>query len=477
MFKRLTPLLLLALAGCVSMSEKDKPENLSGPVSIEASIDVALVSEEFSEGSFPKEEWWHDFESPALTELIETALRESPSLHAIERRIDLSRQEAKIAQSKLYPSLFFNAEDTIFYLSKNGLNHLLNPTLPLHGYQIDLSLAFQYEFDFWGKYRNLFRATLGQLKAEEAEFAEAKLILSSSLAQSYLALLISYSKQELYTELVSVRKEVLELQNLQVEGDLASKLPSLKDTENLKEAEQLLLGIKEQIAVERHLINILAGRSPDVEFSVDRTLLPKVSLPKNLSAALLARRPDLMAQIWRVEALAHQVNAAKADFFPNINLAALAGLTSTAFSSLFQSSSKAGQIAPALSLPIFTGGSIRANLKSKKALFDEAVFKYNEKILQSAQEVSDLLVHLETAFLQKKLQEVSVANAEERFDLTALRVEGGLDPEFAPLEIREDVIAERLKDFSLLYSEYAFTIKLIKALGGGYEETLPLEKP
>jgi NodT family efflux transporter outer membrane factor (OMF) lipoprotein len=476
-FQKLAPVFLVVLSGCLSMSEKEKTENLSGPVSIAESVKNALASGDFEEGHFPKENWWRGFQSESLTDLIETALKQNPSLLAIESRIEVARQEARVAKSKLFPSLFFNADDNLFYLSKNSVLHLLNPDLPLHAYQVDLSLAFQYEFDFWGKYRNQFKSTLGQLKAEEAEFSEAKLILSSSLAQSYFSLLVSYNKKELYEELCSIRRKVLELQNMKMDGQLSSKIPSFKDDERLKKAEQELLDIDAQIEVERHLINILSGRSPDSPFGIDSAFLPTVSLPKELSANLLARRPDLMAQIWRVEALAHQVSAAKADFFPNINLAALGGFTSTAFSSLFNAGSQTGAILPALNLPIFTGGSIRANLRSKKALFDEAVFTYNEKVLQSVQEVADLLVYLQNTFSQKQLQNRVVEDANARFHLISLKNIGGLDSMLTPLTIKEEVIEEQLKNLSILYNEYAFTVKLIKALGGGFEEPLPLEKP
>ena len=172
---------LLFLSGCLSMSEKEKTQNLIAPPSLSKSTESGFDSGIFSQGLFPKEAWWEDFNSPILTALIEESFQQSPSLKSVESRIDQAKQKVTMTKSKLFPTLFFNADDNWRYLSENGFTHLLNPDLSLKGYQVDLSLAFQYEFDFWGKYRNIFRSALGELKVKEAEFAEAKLILATSL--------------------------------------------------------------------------------------------------------------------------------------------------------------------------------------------------------------------------------------------------------------------------------------------------------
>lgn len=468
----------LLFSGCLSMSQKEKAEHLQGPQDLGKSIHTGLESGVFAQGCWPKEAWWEDFHSEVLNDWIREGFLHNPSLQSVQSRIDAAKQKAKVTESKLFPFLFFNADDNVAYFSKNGLTHAFNPSLPIHGYQVDLSLAFEYEFDFWGKNRNLFKSSIGELKAQEAEFAQAKLILATSLSQSYFALLINYQKKNLYQELCKIREHKLRLQNKLLSSALSSKLTPLLDDEYVQEAKQSLLFIEDEICVQTHLINILLGKSPDADLPLDslrKTSLKRAFLPDHLSADLLARRPDLMAQIWRVEALAHQVSAAKADFFPNINLTALAGLESLSFSNLFSLASKVGSITPALHLPIFTSGAIRANMREKKALFDEAIFQYNQLILTSAQEVSDLISNIKMAFSQKKLQERALEDARQRLFLTNLRLDGGLDTTFSVLDFEEEVISQDLKDLDILYSEYAFTIKLTKALGGGYQTYVPLE--
>jgi len=471
--------LLPLLSGCLSMSNEEQREHLIAPPTMQSSIEKGLESPFFAEGDWPDPHWWEIFHSDQLSELIEEALSKNPDIQAVESKIAFARQTAKVVRSKLFPLLYFNAEETWQYLSHNGLYRALNPKVEINPNLVDLTLSFTYEFDFWGKNRNLFQAALGRQKAEEAEAAQVELIVTTALAEAYFALKTNLIRKSLYEDLYAVRHDIHSLETLLEEKALLSRLSPLFSQEQVREAEKLLFSIDAEIAANRHFINILAGRGPDAPLEIDEELpaLPEaLVLPKDLSIDLLARRPDLMAQIWRVEAHAHEVGAAKADFFPTINLGAFAGVESTLYSLLFKSDSKMGGLSPAIHLPIFTAGAIRANLRAKKALFDEAVYEYNQLILKSAQEVTDLLAFAESIFSQKCAEDQIVQEAIERYELTALREENGLDNAIGNYAYEEEVIWKKIDQVQLLFGEYLTTIKLMKALGGGYlsEYQIPL---
>jgi NodT family efflux transporter outer membrane factor (OMF) lipoprotein len=470
---------LFCLYGCVSLPKDEQTANLLSPPSIELSIEKSLESGFFKSSDWPESNWWTIFQSDPLNRLISEALMQSPTIQGIEKRVESAKQTAKVARSKLFPLIFFDAEESWELLSHHGLYRAFNPHLPISGYLVDLTLSFTYEFDFWGKNRNLFLAALGENKAQEAESAEVQLIVTTSLAQSYFALKTNLLRENLYEQLLQAREEIFKLQNLLQEKALLSKLHPLLSEENLLEAEKWLLSIKNEIETDRHLINILRGQSPDAPLELDQEIsspLKYLPLPSNLSLDLLARRPDLMAQIWRVEVLAHEVGAAKADFYPDINLTAFLGLESTRYHFLLNSHSKRAALQPAIHLPIFTAGAIRANIRAKKAQFDAAVNDYNNLLLRSAQEVADLLILAQTIYQQKEDQEQIVEAAEQRFELTDLRQQKGLDDMLSWYFAKEEWIFKQLEDVSLLYSQYLATIKLIKALGGGYrsEYDVPL---
>lgn len=406
-----------------------------------------------------------------LSSLIEKALVENPTIRSVETRIDYARSQAVIARSKYMPLIYFNTSDQWQYLSENGLYRALNPTIPLSSSQIDFSLSFFYEFDFWGKYHNLYHAELSRERMAIAETAQADLIATTSLAVAYFALRTNLLRKKLYVELVEVRKKYFDLQTLMLENSLYSKLVPLLSEEDLFQAEQRVDNIEQEIAVNKHIVNILAGQGPDSPLLLDEPLLPlseTLAIPDNISLELLSRRPDLMVQIWRLDALALEVGAAKADFWPNVNISGLLGFQSGSWSKLFEWISKTVGVTPGLSLPVYTAGAIQANVDAKKALFDEAVYQYNELILQSFNQVADLIAIGKAVYSEKEKQLKIVDNAKARYGLTLLRRKSGLDNSLQAYRFQEELIQKRLEDVELLFQQYLVSISLTRALGGGF---------
>ncbi len=463
------------------MSEEEQKKHLIAPPNIDISLKQALQKDFFLEGSWPETNWWNMFTNEELSFLIEKALKNNFSLQSIDEKINQAKQEAIKVRSTLFPLIFFDAEANWQYLSKNGLYKTLNPHIPSTGDLVDLSLSFEYEFDFWGKNRNMYKAALGKEKIQKAENAQAELIISTALAQVYFSLKTNFLRKKLYRNLYTHYCDILEIQKKLQTSALVSRLPILLSEEKVEEIQKLLFSIEEEIHLNTHMINVLCGENPDTSLDLSSNLYPfteAISLPNDLSLNLLSRRPDLMAAIWRVESLAYEVGAAKADFFPNINLKGLAGLESFHFSNLFKWSSKALQLLPAIHLPIFTAGKIRANVREKKALFDEAVYTYNQLLLDSAKEVVDALILIQTVSNQKISQKKILQFAKERLHLTQMRFASGLENSIEIYWKKIEWLDKKLEDIQLTYTQYASIVKLIKSLGGGYKTKLdlPLKK-
>lgn len=411
---------------------------------------------------------------------MEEAIAANPSIQKVAETFERARQESTIARSLLFPLLYFDYNETWEYLSKNGLYRSLNETFQINPNFVDAALTAHYEVDFWGKYRNLFHAAVGRAKAEAAELNQTILLTTTALAQSFFALKTNLVREALYEQLYETRKKVFDLATLREEKSLDSKLPPLLIEELVLESEKLVFAIKEEVANDKYLINLLRGKGPDAKLKINE-VLPSVpeslEIPKTLSVDLLARRPDLMAQIWRVEALSHDVGAAKADFYPNVNLIGFLGLQSGAFANFLQGNSKTFGLSPAFTLPIFTAGAIGANVNAKKAEFDAAVYSYNDLILKSCQEVCSVLQFAQSIYLQKQAQDMIVGAAKERFEITSLRAISGLDNLLELYRFRAELILKELDQITLLYNQYVAAIKLIKSLGGGYGEGVkpPLE--
>jgi NodT family efflux transporter outer membrane factor (OMF) lipoprotein len=462
------------------MSKEEQSKNLISAPTLDLTVKSSLDSSFFSIGNWPEESWWHLFESTQLNELIQIALTQNPNLQSIEKKVDEAKQRSVIARSQLFPLISFNASDDWQYLSKHGLYRALNPTIPLNANLIDLTLAFSYEFDFWSKFRNQFRAALGRERAEQASAAETNLIVTTAVAQAFFALKTNLVKQELIVQLDQVRKKAFDLQHILLKQALYSKLPVYLAEELLLESGKMVDEIEKQVAEDRHLVNILIGNGPESPLIVD-TLLPNLPatllIPEQLSLNLLSRRPDLMAQIWRVEALAHEVGAARASYFPNINLASFIGFESLNYSELFKADSSVIGFNPAMNLPIYTAGAIQANIDSKQSQFDSALFSYNELILKSSKEVADLLVLAKSIFKQQAKQDFIVHNAAERHALIQIRQQNGLENALQLYAFEEELLQKKIDNIDLVYGQYVATVKLIKALGGGYTaDFIPIEK-
>ncbi|MBM3207167.1 MAG: efflux transporter outer membrane subunit [Chlamydiae bacterium] len=462
---------LLLLSSCLSMSKQELTQNVLELPSVDKTVEDGLTSGYFTQGQWPEKEWWKVYKDEKLDHLIQTALTNNPSIQSIFRRVEEAKQDAKVVRSKLFPLVFFNYEETWQYLSKNGLYRALNPTVPLGANLIDLSVSFNYEFDFWSKNLNGFRAALGREKSQEAEAAQVELITTTAVAQAFFALKTNIKKRNLQQQLVDATAAIYKLQTFMKNQALYSLLTPLTGHEDLQESQKILIDIDDEIKFDKHLLNILVGQGPDTELNIgdEISAIPeKLTLPQTLSIDLLARRPDLMAQIWKVEALSKDVAIAKADFYPSVNLMGFAGLESTMFAKLLHRSSKTGALEPAIHLPIFTAGAIRANVRSKKAAFDQAVFDYNELILKSTQEVADLIVLTQSIWEKKNIQNKIVSEAKHLYDLVELRFEEGLDNLFNVLASQISLLQKELEEITLIYNQYLSSIKLIKSLGGGY---------
>ncbi len=458
----------LFLTGCtLSMSHDERVENILPAPTLCVNEEIPF----FRRGDWPDKNWWEQYQLNELNDLIDLALCENPTIQSVRARIDYAKSQAVIAKSKYMPLIYFDTNDQWDYLSENGLYRALNPSIPLSNSQIDFSLSFFYEFDFWGKYHNLYHAELSRERMAIAETAQAELIASTSLAQAYFALRTNLLRKKLFVELVEVRKKYFDLQTNMLQNSLYSKLVPLLSEEDLFQAEQWVYSIEQEIAVNQHLVNILAGRGPDTPLLLDEPLEPlpeRLSVPDNISLELLSRRPDLMAQIWRLDALALEVGAAKADFWPNVNITGLLGFQSGSWSNLFEWISKTVGITPGLSLPVYTAGAIQAGIDAKRALYDEAVYQYNELILQSFNQVADLLSIGRSVYGEKELQLKIVTNAKARYGLTLLRRANGLDNSLQALRFQEELIQKRLEDVQLLFQQYLVSISLTRALGGGF---------
>lgn len=467
-------ILALLVSGCAAIPDFDLAQK-SDPIYLNDtlfSVDHTL----FEEGGWPTHNWWEMFQDEQLGCLILQGFACSPTLQKALAILEQSCELALQKRTKLFPEIALNYQEQWQYFSKNGFIRGIVPHAKRFApsdNQIDLTANFSWEIDFFGKNKNLFAAALDVSCAQAAEAAQAKMLLSVSIAQTYFAIQTLLQQKEILAERVAIAQELAQLQ-LQRESMGVALISTVWDAEqNVKLLQEDLTTIDKELTIATHALHVLIGVGPDEKLLKVRPAANFQSvfcLPGNLAIDLLARRPDVVASGWRVEAAAKQIHAAKADFYPRINLMAFAGLESLDFSHLFKGRSKLGGLEPAIYLPIFTAGRLKARLKEKTAIFNQAIYDYNHLLLHAATEVANQIISLtatkENLCKQKRVVEL----ANKHYQLFRLRSEIGLENALIVLQQEDLLLAQTYQLAHLQQSHLLSVVNLVKALGGGYRE-------
>jgi NodT family efflux transporter outer membrane factor (OMF) lipoprotein len=194
-----------------------------------------------------------------------------------------------------------------------------------------------------------------------------------------------------------------------------------------------------------------------------------LTVPGAVPADLLGRRADIVAARWRVEAATHDIASAKAQFYPNVNLTAFVGLSSIGLSRLLDADSKEWGVGPAIHLPIFDAGRLRANLRGKTADLDLAVESYNGALLDAVRDAADQLASSQSVARQQAQQREAQASAEAAYDIAVQRYKAGLGTYLNVLTAETTVLNQRRLGVDLAGRALDTQVQLARALGGGFQ--------
>lgn len=427
-----------------------------------------------ADGDWPAGNAWDGWSDPVLAGLIATALERQPNLQLVAARLAQAEAGAELAGAARGPQLNGAVDLTEQRFSANGL------VPPQLGGQIrwvgSAQLNGSWELDLFGRQRAALASAIGQARALDAEAQAARVLLAANVAGSYVALARGVEMRTLAEAAWRQREQVLALVRQRVGAGLDTAV-ELRQAEGVLAQSRVEIGAAdEQIERSRHALAELTGQPPDALQSLAPLLatVQPARLPQGLPADLLGRRADLVAQRWRVEAAARDVDAMRAQFYPNLNLIAFVGLSSVGLDRLLQSGSATYGAGPALRLPIFDGGRLRANLRSRSADVDAAVAGYNAALLRALREVADEAGSLAAIERQQAEQVAASTAAEAAFDLSLQRYRAGIGNFLVVLNAEGNVLLQRRNSAELKARHLAAEVALSRALGGGWRgEVLP----
>ncbi|MHB1581843.1 MAG: efflux transporter outer membrane subunit [Acidithiobacillus sp.] len=420
-------------------------------------------------GAWPTSNWWASAQLPALNNLISEALRNNPSLQVASARILEAKAVAADQHAALLPHFSAGTSVTQEYFSRQGLHAPLNGKTITYGALNPLEM--RYHLDLWGRDSDRFRAALGDVRVNQADYAEAKLLLSTQLAWHYFLLAGDVQRLRQVDRAETLHTSLLHLEQQRWHDGLSDARTVYLQEEARAEARQSVADIQAAIAQQRYILAALAGHGPDWGRDIPAEPLPTLStitMPRNLPLRLIAHRPDIVAARWEMEVAAQQVGAARAAFYPDVNIALFVGWNSIHLGDLFSPGNLAHALGPVISLPIFEGGTLRAQLKEKNALYIATEDHYRATILDAVREIAGRLATWRQIRQKLRAQRQMIVAAEHTTVLAESAFHSGITDkaEAYSAQIQETEIKNQL--LTLKTKNVQSWVLLHSALGGGY---------
>jgi multidrug efflux system outer membrane protein len=449
---------LALLPGCVVPAARTRPE-LPAP---EAWRAPAAPAAESPLAALP---WTDLYRDPALTALIDEALANNSDLRIAAARVDLARAQYRVQRADRLPGVSATGSFT--------RDSRPSPTVPgdnLISNTWSAGLAVPaWEIDLWGRVKHLSGAARARYLAAEETRRAARLSLVAEVAGAYLDLVALDTQVRIAAVTRGLRERSREIIAQRHAAGVASGL-DLSQADSLVAAARLgLAEFERQRDRQENALALLLGRAPGPvprDPVVFARALPPL-LPAGLPADLVARRPDLRAAEASLHAADLDVAAARRTFLPAVSVSGFAGFVSPAFEDLLGDDRAAWNVQPAVALPLFQAGRLRANLAAQKARRQIAAESYVLAVRTALAEVENALLDHRSYVEQLAAAEAAVAAARARFELTSKRYDEGVSPYFELLDASRSHFEAELDLVRARRAAYATIIQLYRALGGG----------
>jgi len=459
MRKRLALALLALAAGCAVKPDYQRPA-VELPAAWKESAPVAAAGGD----------WWRIYGDPVLDRLVAEAFERNTDLLAATARVDESRALAAQAESLLYPAVDLQLESNRTRTSQT--TGLLPPGLAPTRNEHRAALGVSYEIDLWGRLRNTAQAARADLLATEAARETVRITLAADVVKGYFALRALDAQAEETRRTLALREEALRLQQKRFERGVISEFDYRQLEAEVAAARAQLPPLERDREIQEAALAVLLGRSPRaimedrVERGAESGALAPAAVPAGLPSELLLRRPDLVEAEQRLIALNARVAAARAAYFPSIELTGLLGSASQAMSSLFTGPAAIWSLAAVVTQPIFQGGRLDAELAAARAREQQALAAYQGAIQNAFREVRSALAAQSRARESYDAEGARVAALAATLRLARLRYSNGLASQLDVIDAERGLLAAEIARQEALRSQRAAVADLYKALGG-----------
>ncbi len=436
-------------------------------------LDAGQLLNPTASANWPDTRWWQAYGDPQLDALVDAALAGNPDLRLARARVAQAEGYAQSAEAATLPRL--DAEAGFQRTFQTQQEFSPSPIFAHTYWKSDLLLRASYALDLWGKDEKALDSALDTVRAGEAQSQAVRLSLATAVVQAYVQLSMQHALREVLVANLERQRQLLDIASRRRAAGLGTELEVNQAATPLPDSEAQIEQIDENLAIGRHQLAALSGQGPGAGDTIQRPRLAldhPAELPAALPAHLLGRRPDIVAQRWRVEASSKDIEIAKTRFYPDVNLAAFAGVASLNLSTLVTGSladlGTAG-FGPAISLPLFDGGRLRGNLRLQSARYDEAVEHYNGTVIGALREVADEISRQRSIAQQLALNATALDSARRAEQQAEQGFRAGLTDYLNVLNTQSALLQQQRNRAQLVARQLDSHAALMAALGGGYQ--------
>lgn len=418
--------------------------------------------------------WWSAYGDPQLDRLIGMGLAGNPTLAGALARVRAAQAQIETEHAGLLPQISGSGQ-----LDRARIGDKLFPA-PIGGSDANIGIAvanLSWDLDLFGRQRAMVRQAASSARAAALDVAAARLTLSVSIAQTYVGLARANRLIAVADGFVKTRQDALGYARSRVKNQLGTQFDIKQAETLLAQAEQARTQATQQRDTLVHALAALVGRGADFypEIAAPTLRLDQAPVvPAVLPADLLGRRPDLLAGQARIDAAVQGRTVARDAFLPNVSISALAGLTAVGLGNFFTGGAFTYSVGPAVSLPIFQGGKLRAQYKTATADLDGAVADYDNAVVGAVREASDAITNVNSADQDLGEQTRVVQGLRDTVRLDQVRVRTGLGSQLDTIDSGFRLLQAEQQLVDMQADSINRRIQLVAALGGGFDLSKPL---
>jgi len=413
--------------------------------------------------------WWHQYGDRQFDELIESALARNPTLQEALARVGVARAQVQAAAAGRRPEVNLQGEAE----RQRFPERFIYP--PPYGggsyWQGAVFANLSWELDFWGHQAALLDNAQSSAAAAVLDASAARLAIAGSVAQTYLELNRAYALAEIATQSAEQRRQILEITRKRIAAGLDTNVELREAEAAVPQAELAKLQAAAAADLAIHRLAALAGKGAQAYRLFQKPTLDvaaSFAVPEELPLDLLGRRPDVLAVRARIAAATARRHAARAAFFPNINLQAFAGFQAIGLDNLLQAADRTYGAGPAISLPLFDSLRRKSALYSAVASEDAAIATYNDTVLRAVQQVADQLSLVRSAAKQLEQARATLAATEAAYRLAQRRYQAGLANYLSVLITETQVLSARTSYVEVVHAQAIARMTLLLAVGGSF---------